>query len=247
MKKLFILIAVFVALAGIWSLWALYGSKENGLPSSQENTISEVKTGSIQSIVTAQGTLEPKDYVDVGAQVSGEIVKLHAEIGDTVKAGDLIAEIDPDVYEAKVKSSEAQLKMLAAQKAQQEALIKQAQWKFERNEKLYKDKAVSKETLEDAEIGLDVAKANLLSLEAQIEQAGSSLDEDKTNLNYTKIYAPMDGTVVDQAVEEGETINANHRTGGQSRYYDRQGGSGRSGCDEAQRRHGCVFYHARFR
>mgnify|MGYP001346256203 CR=1 FL=1 len=211
MKKIFALIVVFGVLGGGWGVWSFYK------PDAATNTpgaavSSEIKLGSIQSIVTAQGTLEPKDYVDVGAQVSGEVIKLHVEIGDAVKKGDLIAEIDPDVYEAQVKSSEAQLKMLAAQKAQQEALIKQAQWKYERNQRLYKDKAVSKETLEDAEIDLDVAKASLLSLEAQIEQAQSSLDENQTNLNYTKIYAPMDGTVVDQSVEEGETINANQTT-----------------------------------
>lgn len=211
MKKILALIIVLALLgvgAGVWSFYRTDAT----VGKSGELTISEIKLGSIQSIVTAQGTLEPKDYVDVGAQVSGEVIKLHVEIGDTVRKDDLIAEIDPDVYEAQVKSSEAQLKMLAAQKAQQEALIKQAQWKYERNQRLYKDKAVSKETLEDAEIDLDVAKASLLSLEAQIEQAQSSLDENQTNLNYTKIYAPMSGTVVDQSVEEGETINANQTT-----------------------------------
>lgn len=66
--------------------------------------------------MTAQGTLEPKEYVDVGAQVSGMVEKL-LDIGDVVKVGDLIAEIDPDVYEAQVKASEAELKVLEAQKA----------------------------------------------------------------------------------------------------------------------------------
>jgi macrolide-specific efflux system membrane fusion protein len=211
MKKLLLLFSVLIILGGAWGLWSYFGDSTDSETSSKQ-TITEVKLGNIQSVVTAQGTLEPKDYVDVGAQVSGEVIKLHVEIGAQVRAGDLIAEIDPDVYEAQVKSSEAQLKMLAAQKAQQEALIKQAQWKYERNQKLYKDKAVSKETLEDAEIDLDVAQANLMALEAQIEQAESSLDEDQTNLNYTKIYAPMAGTVVDQSVEEGETINANQTT-----------------------------------
>lgn len=212
MKKLIIAAVILSLLGGTSGLWFLYGGSSGKTESSKENIITEIKLGDIQSLVTAQGTLEPKDYVDVGAQVSGEIVKLHVDIGDPIKTGDLIAEIDPDVYKAKVKSSQAQLKMLSAQKAQQEALIKQAKWKLERNKKLYKDKAVSKETLEDAEVNLDVAKASLLSLEAQIEQAQSSLDENQTNLNYTKIYAPMDGTVVSQPVQEGQTINANQTT-----------------------------------
>lgn len=211
MKKLIFTAVVLTLLVGASGVWVFYGASSH-TQTAEEKTITEIKLGGLQSLVTAQGTLEPKDYVDVGAQVSGEIVKLHVDIGDSVKTGDLIAEIDPDVYAAKVKSSQAQLKMLSAQKAQQEALIKQAQWKFERNQNLYKDKAVSKETLEDAEVNLDVAKASLLSLEAQIEQAQSSLDENQTNLNYTKIYAPMDGTVVSQPVQEGQTINANQTT-----------------------------------
>lgn len=215
MKKLLIAGGVLlVAMASASGVWFYLDTRDAlaGNGSAGAEASAEVKLGSIESIVTAQGKLEPKDYVDVGSQVSGEVIKLHVDIGDAVKAGDIIAEIDPDVYEAQVKSSEAQLKMLAAQKAQQEALIKQARWKFERNEKLFKDKAVSKETLEDAEIGLQVAEANLLSLEAQTEQAQSSLDENKTNLNYTKIYAPMNGSVVDRLVEQGETINANQTT-----------------------------------
>ncbi|MAF97053.1 MAG: efflux transporter periplasmic adaptor subunit [Micavibrio sp.] len=211
MRKTIITISSLVIIAALSTGAYLLFSPQNETIA-EHSPITKVKLGNIESVVTAQGTLEPKDYVDVGAQVSGEVIKLAVEIGDNVKMGELIAEIDPDVYEAQVKASEAALKMLAAQKAEQEALIKQAQWKYERNKKLYEDKAVSKETFEDAEINLDVAKANLLALEAQIEQSQSSLDEDKTNLNYTKIYAPMNGDVVDQAVEEGETINANQTT-----------------------------------
>ena len=207
-RTLFFILSLLITGTMLW----VYFNKSQASNGAQTTSIVRVEIGNIQSVVTAQGTLEPKDYVDVGAQVSGEIIKMHVEIGDLVKTGDLIAEIDPDVYEAQVKSSEAQLKQLAAQKLQQEALVKQATWKFQRNKKLYDDKAVSKEALEDSEIDLEVSKATLLALEAQIEQAQSSLDEDKTNLNYTKIYAPMNGTVVDQSVEEGETINANQTT-----------------------------------
>ena len=176
MRKTIITISSLVIIGALSTGAYLLFSPQNETIA-EHSPITKVTLGNIESVVTAQGTLEPKDYVDVGAQVSGEVIKLAVEIGDNVKMGDLIAEIDPDVYEAQVKASEAALKMLAAQKAEQEALIKQAQWKYERNKKLYEDKAVSKETFEDAEINLDVAKANLLALEAQIEQSQSSLDE----------------------------------------------------------------------
>lgn len=171
-------------------------------------SFADVTTGSIESVVTAQGKLEPKDYVDVGAQVSGQIKKLHTDIGAQVKNGDLIAEIDPDVYEAKVSSGKARMKTLEAQKAQQEAEVKQAEQKLARNEKLFKTKAVSEEIYQDAQTAFDIAKAQLMSLEAQIEESQSTLEGDETNLSYTKIYAPMDGTVVSHSTKEGQTINA---------------------------------------
>ena len=208
-KRLFLIIFIIFTLTGA-GYYALTAA-DDGKPSA-ESTYATVTRGNMETIVTAQGTLEPENYVDVGAQVSGLIQKMHFEIGDIVEKGDLVAEIDPDVYEAQVRADEARLNQLAAQKKQQEALIKQAQWKYDRNKNLYADQAVSKEALEDAEITLDVAKANLLSLQAQIKEAQSQLEGAKTNLNYTKIYAPMTGTIVDQLVKEGQTINANQTT-----------------------------------
>jgi len=172
----------------------------------------DVTIGSIENLVTAQGTLEPKESVDVGAQVSGLIDMMHAEEGDTIRKGDLIAEIDPELYEATVRGDEAQLKRLQAQMAEQQAVLVQSQQKFERNQKLIKDRAISQEALEDSQTNLAISKAQITSLEAQIEEAESTLERDRTNLGYTKIYAPISGTVVIQAVEAGQTINANQTT-----------------------------------
>lgn len=206
-KKVIIGLGIIVFIGAITFYTTDIFKPANSATANQETYT--VSIGSIESVVTAQGTLEPKEYVDVGAQVSGNVDVLHVEIGDQVKKGDLIAEIDPDVYEAKVQADQARLKQLEAQKAQQEALLKQAQRKYDRNAKLFETKAVSKEVLEDSEIDLDVAKANMMSLDAQIEEANSTLEGDQANLSYTKIYTPMDGTVVSQSVQEGQTINAN--------------------------------------
>lgn len=206
-KKRLITGIVVLALLGAGG-W--YARDHFGGHSQTEASLSfaDVTTSSIESVVTAQGKLEPKDYVDVGAQVSGQIKKLHTDIGAQVKNGDLIAEIDPDVYEAQVASGKARMKTLEAQKAQQEAEVKQAEQKLARNEKLFKTKAVSEEIFQDAQTAFDIAKAQLMSLEAQIEEAQSTLEGDETNLSYTKIYAPMDGTVVSHSTKEGQTINA---------------------------------------
>jgi macrolide-specific efflux system membrane fusion protein len=189
MKRLVYVIIVLVVLGAAWSAWSYFKSDA---ASDMAGKAAEVKLGSIQSIVTAQGTLQPRYYVDVGAQISGTVEVMHVDIGDHVKTGDLIAEIDPAIYEAQVRATEARLNQLQAQKTEQEALIKQAEWKYERYRNLYNDQAVSKEVMQDTEISLEVAKAKLLSLEAQIQETRSQLDGEKANLNYTKIYAPMD-------------------------------------------------------
>tara|TARA_R110000868_G_scaffold262401_1_gene520970 strand:+ start:141868 stop:143055 length:1188 start_codon:yes stop_codon:yes gene_type:complete len=178
----------------------------------QSNNIITVEIGDLESVVTSQGTLEPKNYVDIGAQVSGKILKMHVKIGDQIKKGDLIAEIEPDIYEASVLTKEAQFKNLQAQKSEKSAYLKQAQQKYDRNVRLYKSQAVSKETFQDSENALDIAKAQLLGVKAQIEEAQSTLDLAKTNLKFTKIYSSMDGTVVSQEVQEGQTINASQTT-----------------------------------
>lgn len=168
----------------------------------------EVTLAGIEEHVTAQGKLEPKQFVDVGAQVSGQLERIHVEIGDDVEAGQLLAEIDPRVYEARVRADEARLKALEAARMEQEALVSQARQKLERNQRLLKSRAVAEQTHEDAETALKVAEAKLLSIEAQTDEAQSTLDGDRTNLEYTKIYAPIAGTVVLKGVREGQTLNS---------------------------------------
>jgi macrolide-specific efflux system membrane fusion protein len=205
-KVLKILVLVLAVAAGFFFLrgTALLhgGAGEGGV------NIAEVRKGDIEITVTAQGKLEPKDYVDVGAQVSGQIKKLHVDIGSIVKKGDLIAEIDPKVYQSQVEGDEARIKTLQAQIIEQKAEIKQAEQKLSRNQTLIRTQAISQEALEDTQTALDIARAQLLSLDAQLEEAQSTLTGNKASLGYTKIYAPMDGTVVDQQTKEGQTINA---------------------------------------
>lgn len=187
----------------IWSPWSGPGEGE------QRYEYFPVSKASIEETVTAQGKLEPKEFVDVGAQVSGQLQKLHVEIGDHVKKGALIAEIDPKLYAAKVEADEARLKTLRAQLAEQQAQVEFSQSVYNRNSKLARADAVSKEALQDSLKELKAAQARTNSFKAQIEEAESTLRGDQANLGYTKIYAPMDGTVVSQTSKEGQTLNAN--------------------------------------
>lgn len=168
-----------------------------------------VTRGDLEQAITSLGTLQPKDYVDVGVQVSGQLTVIHVDYGSEVKQGDLLAEIDPKVYQARVDSDEAELRILEAQLAQKQAQLELARQQDARNQKLWKAKAVSEDQLQSGIAALAVAEAELKALEAQLEQARSGLDADRANLEYTKIYAPMDGTVVDITAKQGQTLNAN--------------------------------------
>ena len=200
----------FLMLAGAG--WAYTQSSHSEEAEKAKVSLAVLSTGNLEDLVTAQGKLEPKDYVDVGSQASGQVKILAAEVGDEVKKGDLIAEIDPEVFETRVAADEARLKTLQAQKTQQEAELTSARQKLKRNQALIKDNAISKEVLEDAQTAVKVADAQLSALDAQIEEAVSTLEGDKASLSYTKIYSPMDGTVVSQSVRQGQTVNANQTT-----------------------------------
>jgi membrane fusion protein, macrolide-specific efflux system len=168
-----------------------------------------VTRGDLEASLTALGALQPKNYVDVGAQVSGQLQSLHVTYGSEVKEGDLLAEIDPTVFSAKVASEQAQLRILQAQIAEQKAQLALAQSQNARNQRLYKQNAVSQDVLQTGEANEAVARAQIAALQAQLEQAQSTLDGDIANLQYTKIYAPLSGTVVSISAQQGQTLNAN--------------------------------------
>ena len=174
-------------------------------------THSAVERGNIENLVTATGILQPKDYVDVGAQVSGQLKKLYVDIGSQVKAGDLLAEIDPTVYRAKVDAIRAQLLNQQAQLRDKKAQLALAEIQLNRQKNLQKDDATTKESLQTAEAGLASAIAQQDMLNAQIQQTQSSLRAEEANLAYAKIYSPIDGTVVSITSRQGQTLNANQQ------------------------------------
>jgi macrolide-specific efflux system membrane fusion protein len=167
--------------------------------------------GNLEDAITATGTLQPKDFVDVGTQVSGQLKTLHVDIGDVVKAGQLLAEIDPSVYQAKVDGDNAQLQNQQAQLADKEAQFTLADLQFTRQQNLTREDATSADALQSAEATRKSGAAQIDSLKAQMLQTGSTLRADEANLGYTKIHAPIAGTVVSQAAKQGQTLNANQQ------------------------------------
>jgi macrolide-specific efflux system membrane fusion protein len=207
MKKKKIII-VFTLLLFIIA-FALYTLKFKNHTTTNSLITTKVLKGNIENLVTATGTINPKDYVDVGAQVSGQLEVLHVELGDVVKKGDLLAQIDVTVFKAKVDQSKAQLKYQEAQLKEKIAQYELAQILYTRQEKLYENSATSLEALQNAKLSLQSATAQIEMLKAQIEQSKSSIQADEANLEYTRIYAPMDGTVVSISAKQGQTLNAN--------------------------------------
>lgn len=167
-----------------------------------------VQQGDIEDVVSALGSLQPLNYVDVGAQVSGQLQKIFVELGDNVKQGDQIAQIDPTVYQSRVGADEAQLLALRAQVAEQRAQQALAEQQLKRQQELLAVRATSRDAYDSAAAALKVAAARIEALQAQIQQTESNLKGNQANLSYTKIYAPMSGTVVSITARQGQTLIA---------------------------------------
>jgi macrolide-specific efflux system membrane fusion protein len=169
---------------------------------------SPVVRGDIENTVVATGSLEAYQLVSVGAQASGQVKSLKVQLGDKVKAGQLIAEIDPTTQLNNVRNAEAAVTSTRAQRAVQMATLRQAELAYERQKMMIADEATSKADFEAAEAQLATTKAQIEALDAQIEQGQTQLATAKANLGYTQILAPIDGTVVAVVVKEGQTVNA---------------------------------------
>ena len=204
-KKLAGVLTMAVVAAGGWYWYS------GAAQSPQQQTLQPVNVtrGTIEEVVTSQGKLEPKQYVDVGTQVSGQLKKIYVDIGDPVTKGQLLAEIDPRVYQAQVEAGEARLTSLRAQLNQQKAQALLAEQNLKRNQNLIAVNAVSQQALQETESQAAVAKAQVDAFVAQIQETESNLKASRTNLSFTKIYAPVAGTVTTLPTKEGQTLNAN--------------------------------------
>ncbi len=172
----------------------------------------QVTRGDIESSVTALGTLQPRRYVDVGAQASGQIQKIHVEVGDVVKEGQLLVEIDPSTQRAKLDAGRFSVENLKAQLQEQRAQHELAQQKYQRQQNLAAGGATREEDVQTARAELKATQARIDMFQAQIRQAEASLRSDQAELGYTRIYAPMAGTVVALDAREGQTLNAQQQT-----------------------------------
>lgn len=160
----------------------------------------------LQETVLATGTLHACKTVEVGAQVSGQLKKLHVELGDRVRAGDLLAEIDPVLQENSLKEALAEKENIEAQIRVQEIVAERDRLEHLRQQELLSGDATSQADFEVARAQYQTSVAELGALRAQLKKTIVAVDSAKANLGYTKINAPMDGMVVNIDADEGQTL-----------------------------------------
>lgn len=210
MKRLAKFVIVLMVLGGAAAAgwWYFFGASQ---ASTVPDTVA-VSRGDIETTVLASGVLEASSLVSVGAEVSGTVKAVHVALGDAVSRGDVIAEIDSLNQENAVKSAEAALAGIEAQRRNQEAVLAKAEASLSRQQRLSASSLVSQTDLETAQAAVEQARAQIDQLDAQIAQARLTVDTAQLDLARTRIVAPGDGTVVALLVDEGQTVNANSAT-----------------------------------
>lgn len=203
-RRVIWLLAILVIVAVVW-----FVTRDNG--STQWKT-TPVQQGNIEASVAAVGTLKPLDSVDVGAQISGQITKLHVKAGDVVQKGMLLVEIDASVMQANVDAGKAQLAGLYAQLEDARAQYTLQEQRHVRQQQMAKDGSTRLEDIQTAEATYKSSRAKVAQIEAQIIQTSSTLKADEARLGYTRIFAPIGGTVLSVDVKEGQTLNSTYQT-----------------------------------
>lgn len=198
-----IILLLIIALLAYWIT-----QKKNSVTYMTE----KARIGNIRHAVEATGEISAVNLVTVGAQVGGQIKKLHVVLGQEVKQGQMIAEIDSTTQENLLRTDKLRLESYKSQLAARKTALEVAKRAYERERKLIQTDATSKENLDNARDAYAIAKANVDETTSLIKQTLLAINTDETNLGYTKIRAPLDGTVVSVPVEEGQTVNANQTT-----------------------------------
>lgn len=171
----------------------------------------EVKSAPIEDAVSALGKLQPRDYVDVGVQVSGQLKHVAVQVGDHVEAGALLAEIDPRLQAAKLELDSAQLAQLEAEREVQKLQLALSTSQFERQSRMLEDHTTRTDVFERTRSEMQIASAKLVAMDAQIRQIRSTTKADEAQLSFTRIFAPIAGTVVSIEARPGQTLIASQQ------------------------------------
>jgi len=204
-RSIIFIVVIVTLLLGVFA-WFVFS--QPGEDETAAYSLSEVKRGNIVSTVSATGTLSPVITVQVGSQVSGTIQHLYVDFNSRVKKGDLIAQIDPALFKAKLAEAEGNFKSAEAARDKAWVGVLDAQRQLERLQKQQKQKLVSESDVDSARFAYDAAVVEHKIKAAAAEQAKAARDRERVNLAYTSIYAPIDGVVISRNVDVGQTVAA---------------------------------------
>ncbi len=204
MKRWIVILVVVAAVAATVCVWFL--RRGNGKQATYRTA--RVERGDLLQTVRATGTVQPIKLVQVGTQVNGPVTKLYVDYNDEVKEGDLVAQIDPITYEARLAQDTANLAQSQANVEQCKAKLAQAEKDLTRSQELVRRDMLSQSEMDAAVATRDSLAAQLKVAEAAVEQSQASLRLSKANLSYTVIRSPVDGVVVARNVNEGQTVVA---------------------------------------
>lgn len=208
-KNIFIkLLIVAVLIGGGWFAWSLVHNRH----SMPVYVWEQVEKGDIADLVEASGPLAPITTTQVGALVSGEVLKIYVDYNSRVKKGDLLAEIDPTQVQADYDQAKATLSSAKESLESAKMSYHLAQLNRDRYKDLYAKNYVSKSSLEEYELAYVNAKSSLNSAESSVIQAQARLDSAKKDLSNTKIVAPYDGIVLTKLVSEGQSLTSGYST-----------------------------------
>lgn len=177
-------------------------------PEAPKYLTAPVTRGDVEETVLATGTLKPVRLVAVGAQVSGRVLSVKVKVGDTVKQGDLVAQIDSITQENKLRTAEADLARLHAQRDEKTATLTLYDQVLTRQQSMVARNAVSRIDYDTAVANVATTKAQIAALDAQILSGQVAVDDARANLGYTRISAPIDGTVLAVVTQEGQTVSS---------------------------------------
>jgi HlyD family secretion protein len=209
MKKFFkvLVLMVLIVTAGYWIYHRVKPSRPIYVYRTQP-----VTRGSITSSVSATGTVNAVEMVEVGTQVSGTIKELYADFNSPVKRGQLLAVLDPDVLVSRVEENKASLSLAQAGIAKAKAELENSTRNHNRNNELWERKLIARSELDSSQTTLTLARASLTEANARVIQAKEALRQAETNLQYTKIVSPIDGVVISRKVDVGQTVAASLQT-----------------------------------
>lgn len=205
MKKRYIVLTVIV-IAAIVFLLSLLGN------TSSKYVTKEITKGNITEYVEASGTIKPINTIAVGTQVSGTVAAIYVDYNSQVKKGQLLAELDPSLFQSNVDQSTAKLNNAQAAYSKAMANLEYKKNNYKRYEHLYEKNYVSRDDVELARSNYLTAQADVAAARAEMNASRATLNNNLTNLGYSKITSPVDGTVISRAVDVGQTVAASFNT-----------------------------------